>query len=86
MDVAVSRSLGGTSRWWGGRCVFLDDIDFQQREYVPDSGWPIDFDDLAPYLPRAAELLGCNDGPFSAPDWNETGDPARRRSRDSSAG
>ena len=32
MDHAISRSLGGTSRLWGGRCVFLDEIDFVNRE------------------------------------------------------
>ena len=73
MDVAVSRSLGGTSRLWGGRCTFLDEIDFQYREYVPDSGWPIRFGDLAVYLGRAAELLGCNDGQ-KVTEWSQLGD------------
>src|SRR5450756_72606 len=26
-SVAMCRGLGGTSRWWGGRCVAFDDID-----------------------------------------------------------
>lgn len=75
MDLAVSRSLGGSSRLWGGRCVFLDKIDFERREYVPGSGWPIDFGDLASHLPRAAELLGCNDGGFKDSDWHRWNDP-----------
>src|SRR5262249_30165102 len=45
MELAVSRSLGGTSRLWGGRSAFLDEIDFERRDYVPNSGWPIGFAD-----------------------------------------
>jgi choline dehydrogenase-like flavoprotein len=75
MDLAVSRALGGTSRLWGGRCVFLNEIDFLQREYVPDSGWPVSFNDVIRYLPRAAELLGCNDGCFEDPNADLGSDP-----------
>ncbi len=73
MDHAISRSLGGTSRLWGGRCVFLDEIDFEKREYVQNSGWPVDLNDVAPYLERAAELLG-SDGNFTIHDWTPSGD------------
>src|SRR5436190_2207417 len=38
MDLAVSRCLGGTSHLWGGRCVFLDEIDFEPRPSIPGSG------------------------------------------------
>src|SRR5437764_1257594 len=51
-DLAASRSLGGTSRLWGGRCVQLDEIDFEKRDYIPNSGWPIDHRDFAPYWHR----------------------------------
>ena len=30
---------------WGG-CVAFDDIDFLERDYVPDSKWPITHDDI----------------------------------------
>ena len=68
MATAVSRSLGGTSRLWGGRCVPFDEIDFLKRNYLPNSGWPITYDDIARYERRAAELIGCDDGGFTTDD------------------
>ena len=38
MDIAVQRSLGGACNLWGGRCVPLSPIDFQQRSAIPESG------------------------------------------------
>ncbi len=59
MALAVCRALGGTSLLWGGRCVPLDAIDFTPRAYVPDSGWPITYGDLAAFHARASSLLGA---------------------------
>jgi choline dehydrogenase-like flavoprotein len=47
------RRLGGSTLIWGGRCVPFDRIDFQAREYIPLSGWPISYDDVAPFYPMA---------------------------------
>ena len=58
LDFYRVRALGGTSRIWGGRVIPYDPIDFEQRDWVPHSGWPIGAADLAPYYPaalRAAE-------------------------------
>lgn len=49
------RILGGTSTIWGGRCVPYDPIDFEARDWVPHSGWPIGRSDLAPHEAKAAE-------------------------------
>jgi len=54
--------LGGTTRLWGGRCVALDPIDLEPRDYVPYSGWPIGYQELAQYYPRA--LAYCDAGKF----------------------
>src|SRR5262249_5653506 len=48
--------------------------DFQSRDYMPHSNWPIRFEDLARYESRAAELLGCDDGSFTADAWPEAHD------------
>lgn len=56
------RRLGGTSTAWGGRCLRFDPIDFQSRDYMPDSGWPICFDTLNRYYERALEA--CEAGPM----------------------
>ena len=54
--------LGGTSERWGGQCVELDDIDFEERDYVPHSGWPIDHEKISPYYQRARAVLSSNVG------------------------
>jgi choline dehydrogenase-like flavoprotein len=47
------RVFGGSATKWGGRCAMLDPIDFEQRQWVNNSGWPFSFDSLLPYYERA---------------------------------
>jgi choline dehydrogenase-like flavoprotein len=54
--------FGGTTGIWGGRCVPLDPVDFERREHVANSGWPISYDDVAQHYPRALEY--CDAGAF----------------------
>jgi choline dehydrogenase-like flavoprotein len=56
------RRFGGSTTIWGGRCVPFDPIDFETRDYMPSSGWPITRDELLPYYPRANRL--CEAGEF----------------------
>lgn len=56
-DKYRQRRFGGSTTIWGGRCMPLDPIDFEPRDYLPDSGWPIDPATLAPYYVRANELV-----------------------------
>jgi choline dehydrogenase-like flavoprotein len=62
--LTVHRGLGGTSRWWGGRCVELDDLDFHHRPYLAESGWPVDHDVLGPFYAAAHRYLKSD---WSAP-------------------
>jgi choline dehydrogenase-like flavoprotein len=57
------RRFGGSTTLWGGRCMPLDAIDFEPRDYIPHSGWPIRLDDLQAYYPRANQL--CEAGEFA---------------------
>ena len=57
------RGLGGSSTRWGGRCMPLDPIDFEPREWVADSGWPIGFEDLRAHYQAASEWVEA--GPFA---------------------
>lgn len=57
------RRLGGSTTVWGGRCLPFDPIDFETREWIADSGWPIDRTALDPYYPRANRL--CEAGEFA---------------------
>ena len=66
LEVANCRALGGTSHWWGGRCVPLDTIDFETRPHVPEAVWPINYAELAQYYARAAAFFRCGPAVFSA--------------------
>jgi choline dehydrogenase-like flavoprotein len=58
------RALGGSTTAWGGRLVPFDSIDFERRSYVPLSGWPISFDEIERYFPRATRLCECPSSDF----------------------
>ncbi|MEO1681206.1 MAG: GMC family oxidoreductase [Pseudomonadota bacterium] len=57
LDEARLRMLGGSSNHWAGNCMRLDPIDFEAREGVPYSGWPISRSDLDPYYLRAQKMV-----------------------------
>jgi choline dehydrogenase-like flavoprotein len=61
-DGCRCRFLGGSSNCWGGWCRPFDALDFEHREWVAHSGWPITLADLAPYYPRTHEHLDL--GPY----------------------
>lgn len=56
LDSVRLRYLGGSTNHWAGQSTPLQPIDFSVRDWVADSGWPIDYNDFAGYLPRAADL------------------------------
>lgn len=55
------RGWGGTTRLWGGRCIPLEPIDFERRDWIPHSGWPIGYDEIARFYPHALDV--CEAGP-----------------------
>jgi choline dehydrogenase-like flavoprotein len=55
--VSRNRYLGGSTNSWAGRCAPLNEIDFEYRDWIPNSGWPITKQDLDPYYAKAAALL-----------------------------
>lgn len=57
LEGARLRYLGGSSNHWGGYCRPLDPIDFEQRDWVPHSGWPFGIGELLPYYPAASEIV-----------------------------
>lgn len=64
-----ARYLGGSSNHWGGYTRPLDPIDFEARDWVPDSGWPIDRETIDPYYIRAAEILQIGPLESEHPDF-----------------
>jgi choline dehydrogenase-like flavoprotein len=57
LDGSRLRMLGGASNHWGGWTRPLDPSDFTKRDWLPFSGWPISYSDLAQYFPRAQQLI-----------------------------
>jgi choline dehydrogenase-like flavoprotein len=64
--LAICRALGGASKWWGGRCTPLDEIDFAKRAFAK-ANWPISYADLATCYDKAAEFLGVAPADFISP-------------------
>jgi hypothetical protein len=62
--VTSRRAFGGSSAWWGGRCVPFDPVDFVKRSHIAHSGWPIDPEDLTIYYADAAEFFGIDHADF----------------------
>jgi choline dehydrogenase-like flavoprotein len=54
------RILGGTTTRWGGQSLPLTPLDFERREWVNHSGWPISYDGLLSYYDRANRFLGVD--------------------------
>jgi choline dehydrogenase-like flavoprotein len=57
-DILRRRILGGSSYIWTGRCAPFQTLDFEERSWVPNSGWPIGRAAFEPWLAKAGELLG----------------------------
>ena len=64
------RQLGGTANLWNDepdegkgnelvRLLRLDPIDFEKREWLPYSGWPITRSDLDPFYEEALQIAGA---------------------------
>jgi choline dehydrogenase-like flavoprotein len=66
MSLATRRQIGGASNLWAGRCVPFDPIDFQQRRIVGNAKWPVGYDELKNYFPRACKWCMCGAPTFDA--------------------
>lgn len=65
------RRFGGSTTRWAGQCRPLDPIDFEKRDWIPNSGWPFDRAHLEPFYERAQRV--CSLGPYDyAPQaWHD---------------
>lgn len=75
LQAARLHYFGGTTGHWAGFCSTLDPQDFETREWVPYSGWPITRADLDPYYRRALPILQLGADEWSAAQWQRR-DPA----------
>jgi choline dehydrogenase-like flavoprotein len=67
LSQATASGFGGTSRFWGGRCLPLDPIDLEGR-WGGQGPWPINYDDVSAHFEAAADFLGCGPARFKDPD------------------
>jgi choline dehydrogenase-like flavoprotein len=68
LDETRHRVLGGSSTRWAGWCRPLDPIDLETRDWIPHSGWPIEYQTLEKFYPRAAELCQIQPDSFGQSD------------------
>ncbi len=82
LDTARACGFGGSGHRWnidlhngefGVRLHPLDSLDFEEREWVPNSGWPFRKAHLDPFYERAQSV--CKVGPYryDLEDWEEPG-------------
>ena len=63
--------FGGTTNHWGGFCSPFDEIDFEKRDWVPHSGWPITKKDLDPFYARAHKWIELGPYEYDVSYWEE---------------
>lgn len=71
LDHSRLRFFGGTTNIWGGRSIPLDRIDFEKRDWVPHSGWPITLDDLQSYYQIAHKSLELGEYDYETGVWEK---------------
>jgi len=69
LQAARLHYFGGTTGHWAGFCSTLDPIDFDKRDWVPHSGWPLRREELDPFYARAQPLLELGPYEYAAGDW-----------------
>jgi choline dehydrogenase-like flavoprotein len=69
LDAARLHYFGGTTGHWAGFCSTLDALDFEERPWVPNSGWPISRADLDPFYARAQQVLELGSYTYDAAQW-----------------
>lgn len=69
LDITRLRYFGGSTNHWVGRSRHFDPIDFEQRPWVPHSGWPISFDEFMAYLEPAQEACRMGPGRYEPAFW-----------------
>jgi choline dehydrogenase-like flavoprotein len=76
------RAVGGSSHHWlpvgdrkagpgGMRAMPLDPLDFEKRDWMPNSGWPIAYAEVEPFYTRADEFLDLRPCSYATHEWWE---------------
>ncbi|MEQ1897776.1 MAG: GMC family oxidoreductase [Vicinamibacterales bacterium] len=68
-DEGRARVLGGTTTLWGGQASPFLPLDFEARQWVSHSGWPLTLDHLQPYFPRVDDFMGIPHSSHDERTW-----------------
>jgi len=88
LDIARSCGFGGTSNRWtadmgdngiGVRLRPLDEIDFEERDWVPFSGWPFTKAHLDPFYARAQAMCKTGSFDYNVSHWEQSDKQSRLR-------
>ena len=63
--------LGGSTQVWAGWCRPLEAHDFERRDYIANSGWPITSDELQSAYHRANEICGLGSYDYDLETWQD---------------
>lgn len=55
------RAIGGTTLEWGGQSLPFQPFDFEKRDWIDYSGWPISYETLRPYYNLANRFMGIDE-------------------------
>ncbi|HMQ25418.1 MAG TPA: GMC family oxidoreductase [Acidimicrobiales bacterium] len=75
LDVVRLRFFGGTTNHWAGWCRPFDAVDFERREGLAVSGWPISRAELDPWYERAHQVIRLGPVEYDWAYWADQGLP-----------
>lgn len=64
------RMLGGSCNIWENSTERLDEIDFEKRAWISDSGWPIPFSDVNQYYQIAEKYCTVGEDGYDYKYWS----------------
>lgn len=73
LQASRMRFLGGGTNIWGGWIRPMDKIEFEERSWMPNSGWPFGLEALTPYYPKAQSLCEARTWLFEQSEhWSQS--------------
>ncbi|MGH8887215.1 MAG: FAD-dependent oxidoreductase [Egibacteraceae bacterium] len=69
LNVPRLRYFGGTTNHWGGICRPWEDADFEARQGIRFTGWPVRKADLAPFYAPAARVCRVPSKEWALDEW-----------------
>lgn len=65
------RMLGGSSNHWENSTERFDPIDFKKRNWVENSGWPIEYSEVEKHYLKAEDYCGVHADGYNLADWEK---------------